>query len=271
MAQAIRSGSLAVYSQADTNTSRTVSAGSGWASGDVLVAIACADNTTIALPSGWTPFGLAGTAGLLNWCAGYVVRGGSNPNLTFTVGTASNRYVEIYIIALTGVDNSNPISGSIGYDATGNAAANSSTFPNPPSTNVGTNALILIAGAKYAGAATSSDWTHPVYTTLNTVDEGFIGFAYSPTLLSGTQDPAAFANGAAGTTGLTNGFTVGFAAAASETITPDKWLGRQEAQYRPKTQVVPSGTIGIKAQRERELWREAARLEALSTDLRRAA
>lgn len=270
MAQAYRASSLAKYTLSEANTDRAVPPAGNWASGDLLFGVAIGQNvTSLTRPASWVNLFNTSISTTLYIDVSVIARGGSNPSTTWTVGNGVNsRYVEIYVIALTGCNTSTPTQGTPVYSTPSSGGATHN--PDPPSADVGTSGLVIICGCFLDGA--TGLWTAPSgYTILSDISTGAIAFAYSSSLLSGTQNPGAFSGASTSNTFWWDGATVGLAAAASETITPDKWLGRQEAQYRPKTQVVPSGTIGIKSQREQEMWREAARLEARNRQLKRAA
>jgi hypothetical protein len=221
-APAYRSGSLAVYAATESTTSRTLTAGAGWASGDVLFGVAAGTNiTSVTMPAGWTQVtSCSGSQGIFQWVCGYIVRGGSNPSLTWTVGTSNSRYVEIFAIALTGVDNATPITGSaVGIGFNGNV----SVVPDPPSASIGSGALVVTTGGKRSGPLDDTDdlWTPPSgYTILATTVPSctpssatcgtHLALAYSSTVLSDTQDPAAFTGNATGTFDGWHGATIGF-------------------------------------------------------------
>jgi hypothetical protein len=223
-APAVRSGSLAVYAATASSTSRTLTAGAGWAQNDVLFAVATGTNiTSIVMPTGWTTVtGCGSSQGILFWTCGYIVRGASDPSLTWTIGSSASRYVEIFAIALTGVDTTTPVVNfSLGTGFNGNVTV----LPDPPSVaDCGTNSQVVIFGAKRTGPTddTTDDlWVAPSgYTLLATNPSGCVvngtncgttgAFAYSTSLLSSTQDPGAFSDGATGTVDGWHGITIAF-------------------------------------------------------------
>jgi hypothetical protein len=179
------------------------------------------DNSTVAVPSGWTSVA-SGSFGIVGWAVGWINYVSGVSSLTFTVGTASSRYAEAIIGAFTGIDTTTPVAGTPAYTASGSSQS-SSTYPDPPSADVGTSSLVICAGMRANGGIADGTFSAPTgYTAINTLLGGSVAFAYSSSLLSGTQNPAAFGGATlTGTWDGWNGFTAGLAAAvANVAMTP---------------------------------------------------
>lgn len=192
-----------------------LTAGAGWAQDDILLALMLGIDgvTSTASPSGWTDLASGNQAGTLWWRLSWILRGASNPSLTWVIGNTSNtRAVEIHAVAFTGCHPTAPIQAS----AFGTSGSGSGHPPDPPSVDVGTNGLVAVIGAHYAGSA--AGWTAPSGYTLRsdntTANSGMIATSAADALLSGTQNPAAFAGQAAGALPWWDGATISLAAAA---------------------------------------------------------
>lgn len=205
MAVTFRSKSFA----AATGTSPTVAEPAGAVSGDMLVALAIASSAAaVTLPAGWTkPTGFSGTQGVFSWAMGYVARGGSAPSLTFTLSGGSQPY-EIHILALK------PGVNTVAFDSTSAAGStgNSAHQPDPPVTTAVKTTTLAVAGGVQFGGSLAGGWTNSAgYVVRSDNTAGNDGFLEDKSLsASGTENPAAIANGATGLQDWWDGGTLTF-------------------------------------------------------------
>ncbi len=175
-----------------TSTQPTGTEPTGTVQGDVLVALfEVQGSVTYTPPSGWTTI-FSGTSfsSQFKYYLGYIVRGASAPNLTWSyTGTA---YRELYIIGFSGCDTTNPIDASAQIPSASAANAN----PDPPAvTAVSSAAMALAIGDNWTGS-NAGGWTPPTGYTVVTNNANGNDCAISTKLLStsGTENPSAYGN-----------------------------------------------------------------------------
>jgi hypothetical protein len=100
MAVAYRSTAI---SGAASGGNLTATEPTGAAAGDILLAVFCQDSVTanICLPAGWHEIDKSATVSSFTYVVGWIRRGNSAPDLTFTTNTAAT-YREVVIVALSG-------------------------------------------------------------------------------------------------------------------------------------------------------------------------
>ncbi|HSX06189.1 MAG TPA: hypothetical protein VLG92_00525 [Candidatus Saccharimonadia bacterium] len=179
-----------------TSTQPTGVEPTGTVQGDVLVALfEVQGSTTYTAPAGWTTI-FSGTSfsGQFKYYLGYVVRGASPPNLTWSY--TGSAYRELYIVGFSGCDTSNPIDASAQIPSASAANAN----PDPPAvTAISSAAMALAIGDNWTGS-NAGGWTPPTGYTLVTNNANGNDCGISTKLLSasGTENPGAYGNVGAG-------------------------------------------------------------------------
>jgi len=182
-----------------TGTQPTGTEPTGTVQGDVLVALFELEGSTAFIPpAGWTTiFSGTSASSQFGYYLGYIVRGVSAPNLTWTyTGTI---YRELYILGFSGCDTSNPIDASAQTTSASGVAIN----PDPPPVvAVSSAAMALAIGDNWTGS-NPGGWTAPTGYTIVTNNATGNDAAIATKLLSasGTENPTAFGNvGSSGTT-----------------------------------------------------------------------
>lgn len=230
MAQAFRAGSLAA-SQVFQPTSLVLAEGTGWADQDIVLALAfcVGSGTTLGRPTGWTNI-FAGTQGNIKWDLAWKLRTSSafsTAERTWTSGSASNRDIEVQALAFTGVHPTSPIASAGTAGGSGLASGHN---PDPPNnTDVGTNSLVVCGGGNENGGSTAVvNWVAPTNYTIQSAPDSAIALPYIclavrtlDALISGAENPAAFAGSTGGSLDYWDGFTIGLApATGGTTLTP---------------------------------------------------
>lgn len=191
----------------------TVTEPAGAVSGDVLIALALADIdgvTVITRPSGWTGPLYNGIQGAVRWDLSWITRGGSAPNLTWTI-SGTSKYREVFVVCLQAgaaisLDSQSATGGK------GNASTNTHS-PNPPSTTaVASSSLAICGGVHFAGSTGGGGWALTGYTVQTANAAGDDGVLFSKALSApGVEDPAAMTTGSnTAAADYWDGFTVTF-------------------------------------------------------------
>jgi hypothetical protein len=193
MAIAFRSKSQVI----GTAQNATPTEPAGAASGDFFLGIAIVDTGagatgTISLPSGWTTLRSLGVSpsGTFRYLSGYVIRGGSAPNLTFTMPRSD--YREVHVAAWSGVDTTSPI--DVLAAAVGTLTASTSKADPPSVAPVDTAALAIAIMWHWGGAPVSGGWLAPTnYTRRTGETAGSSSAVADRQLASGSvEDPGTF-------------------------------------------------------------------------------
>lgn len=204
----------------------------GAASGDVFLGFALADidsTTVITRPTGWTNL-YNGIQGGVRWDVSYIVRGGSAPNLVWTISGAT-KYREVYVVACQTSGGTITLDSQSTSGGTGNSLSH---LPDPGATApVASTSLALAGGWNFAA---NSTWTMPAGYTVQTANAtASDGILASKVLSSNaSENPAAFGQSPVGFTGdWWDGFAVTFTdagATASPFAPVDTSLPRNAAQ-----------------------------------------
>ncbi len=165
-----------------TGMTSTPTEPSGAASGDVFVACVQESNLgTLSMPAGWTALYTGSTiTGTQQYWVGYIVRGGSAPDLTWTFVNGAYRNIEI-----------SAFSGSTGVEASAAATSDqSATGPLPPAaTATSANDWAIVCGVKDEFAPA---WVAPTGYTIRGASDQDAVQADKSLGASGTETPQAF-------------------------------------------------------------------------------
>lgn len=172
MAIAFRASGTSSISNDGGVTSYTITAGSGIVSGDFLLFIASADTDTgqtllVGPPSAsWTTCGTwydaSSSGGAVNFKTWQRWADGTDASASWTVSCSSGSANFAAVIAFTGVDTTNPISGAAW---TGSNTLSTSAGPTPAITLTYANSFLVLGFGQKASSTPASTWTPPSGTT----------------------------------------------------------------------------------------------------------
>jgi hypothetical protein len=175
-----------------TAANQTVTEPATCVSGNMEVAIAVATSgTSLAMPAGWTTQYGPTTQGAMMFVAGYVQRGGSAPNLTWTVVTGGvSKYREVHVMCLQGAAN-------VTFDAASTTGATGNGINHQPDPSavvaVATTSLEVTGGINFGGLFSGGSCAETGYTvrSQNLINDDCC-LATKALAAAGSDNPAAY-------------------------------------------------------------------------------